>query len=70
MLKAEQNTRARYSLKDAALEHAEAEQKAMQELSKRADEGGGLLRMAVCVNCTCVCLRIMLCAVSFMRQYT
>lgn len=31
---------ARYSLKDAALEHAVAEQKAMQEGSKRTDKGG------------------------------
>lgn len=37
-----------------ALEHAEAEQGAMQEQSKRADKGGGGLRMAVCVLYMCV----------------
>lgn len=59
---------ARYSLKDAALEHAEAELKAMQERSKRADKAGAGLRMAVCVMCMCVS-QDMLCAVSFMMQY-
>lgn len=50
-----EHMRARYSLIDAALEHAEAEQKAMQEWSKRADGGrGGGLRMAVCVLYVCV----------------
>ena len=57
----------RYSLKDVALEHAGAEQKAMQEQSKRADKGGGGLRMAVCVLYMCVS-QDMLCAVSFMMQ--
>lgn len=54
---------ARYSLKGAALEHAEAEQKAMQERSKRADKVGGGLRMAVCVLYMCVSQDV-LCAVS------
>lgn len=60
---------ARYSLQDAALEHAEAEQKAMQEWSKRANKGGGGLRMAVCVLYVCVS-QVMLCAISFMMHYT
>lgn len=50
-------TCARYSLKATALEHAEAEQKAMQDPSKRADKGGGGLGVAVCVLYMCVCLR-------------
>lgn len=43
----------------------------MQERSKRADKGGGGggLRMAVCVLYMCVS-QDMLCAVSFMMQYT
>lgn len=42
----------------------------MQERSKRADNGGeGGLRMAVCVLYMCVS-QDMLCAVSFMMQYT
>lgn len=59
---------ARYSIKDKALKHAEAEQNAMQERSKRADKGGQGLRMAVCVLYMCVS-QDMLCAVSYMMQY-
>lgn len=63
MTEAEQNTRARCSLTDVALKHAEAEQKAMQEWS---GVGGGT---AVCALYKCVS-QDMLCAVSFMMQYT
>lgn len=50
---------ARYSLKDVALEHAE--QKAMQEQSKRADKGGVGLRKAVCVLYMCVSQVVVCC---------
>lgn len=53
--------RARYSLIDAALEHAGAEQKAMQEWSRRADKGGGGGGGEDgCVCSVRVCLRVLL----------
>ena len=63
----ELDLKARYSQKDAALKHAEAESNATAVY--RADKGGGVEGGWMCVHCTCVCLRICCVLLVFIVQY-